>query len=61
MSDWIDAQGYRANVGIVLMRDDGSVFQRYGGNFQTELVQLASQLLNLADPMRSSAFDELVT
>jgi putative (di)nucleoside polyphosphate hydrolase len=26
VSDWIDAQGYRANVGIVLMRDDGSVF-----------------------------------
>ena len=26
MSDWIDADGYRANVGIVLMRDDGRVF-----------------------------------
>ena len=26
MSDWIDEQGYRANVGIVLMRDDGRVF-----------------------------------
>ena len=32
MSDWIDAQGYRANVGIVLMRDNGEVFlgQRTG-------------------------------
>ena len=32
MSDWIDAQGYRANVGIVLMRDTGEVFlgQRTG-------------------------------
>jgi putative (di)nucleoside polyphosphate hydrolase len=26
MSDWIDEDGYRANVGIVLMRDDGRVF-----------------------------------
>jgi putative (di)nucleoside polyphosphate hydrolase len=33
MSDWIDAQGYRANVGIVLMRDNGEVFlgRRAGG------------------------------
>jgi putative (di)nucleoside polyphosphate hydrolase len=33
MSDWIDAEGYRANVGIVLMRDSGEVFlgQRTGG------------------------------
>jgi hypothetical protein len=38
-----------------------SVFQRYGGNIQTEFVQLASQLLNLADPMRAPAFHELVT
>ena len=32
MSDWIDSQGYRANVGIVLMRDSGEVFlgQRTG-------------------------------
>jgi putative (di)nucleoside polyphosphate hydrolase len=32
MADWIDAQGYRANVGIVLMRDNGEVFlgQRTG-------------------------------
>ncbi len=32
MGDWIDAQGYRANVGIVLMRDNGEVFlgQRTG-------------------------------
>jgi putative (di)nucleoside polyphosphate hydrolase len=26
VTDWIDGQGYRANVGIVLMRDDGHVF-----------------------------------
>jgi len=26
MGDWIDEEGYRANVGIVLMRDDGRVF-----------------------------------
>lgn len=26
MTDWIDGQGFRANVGIVLMRDDGQVF-----------------------------------
>jgi putative (di)nucleoside polyphosphate hydrolase len=33
MSDWIDAEGYRANVGIVLMRNAGEVFlgQRTGG------------------------------
>ncbi len=33
MSDWIDSEGYRANVGIVLMRDSGEVFlgQRAGG------------------------------
>ena len=32
MSDWIDSEGYRANVGIVLMRDSGEVFlgQRTG-------------------------------
>lgn len=26
MADWIDAEGFRANVGIVLMRDDGRLF-----------------------------------
>lgn len=26
MTDWIDAQGFRANVGIVLIRDAGEVF-----------------------------------
>ena len=26
MTDWIDAQGFRANVGIVLIRDAGDVF-----------------------------------
>jgi putative (di)nucleoside polyphosphate hydrolase len=33
MSDSIDGEGYRANVGIVLMRDNGEVFlgQRTGG------------------------------
>lgn len=33
MTDWIDAEGYRANVGIVLMRADGQVFlgRRTGG------------------------------
>jgi putative (di)nucleoside polyphosphate hydrolase len=33
MSDWIDGEGFRANVGIVLMRDSGEVFlgQRTGG------------------------------
>ncbi|MEJ0036939.1 MAG: RNA pyrophosphohydrolase [Gammaproteobacteria bacterium] len=33
MSDLIDSEGYRANVGIVLMRDEGSVFlgRRTGG------------------------------
>jgi len=33
MSDLIDSEGYRANVGIVLMRDSGEVFlgQRTGG------------------------------
>lgn len=32
MGDWIDGEGYRANVGIVLMRDGGDVFlgQRTG-------------------------------
>lgn len=33
MSDVIDPEGYRANVGIILMRDDGEVFlgRRTGG------------------------------
>src|SRR5262245_6371313 len=33
MSDWIDAEGYRANIGILLMRDNGEVFlgRRTGG------------------------------
>jgi putative (di)nucleoside polyphosphate hydrolase len=33
MSDWIDSEGFRANVGIVLMRGNGEVFlgQRTGG------------------------------
>ncbi len=26
MSDWIDGDGYRANVGIILMRGDGQLF-----------------------------------
>lgn len=26
MTDWIDEEGFRANVGIVLMRDDGQLF-----------------------------------
>ena len=26
MADWIDGDGYRANVGIILMRGDGQVF-----------------------------------
>ncbi len=26
MSDWIDADGFRANVGIILMHEDGRVF-----------------------------------
>jgi len=26
MADWIDEEGYRANVGIILMQDDGRVF-----------------------------------
>ncbi len=26
MADWIDEEGYRANVGIILMHDDGRVF-----------------------------------
>ena len=33
MGDWIDSEGFRANVGIVLMRGTGEVFlgQRTGG------------------------------
>ena len=37
MSDVIDTEGFRANVGIVLMRDDGSVFlgrRARGGGWQ---------------------------
>jgi putative (di)nucleoside polyphosphate hydrolase len=57
MGDWIDAQGYRANVGIVLMRDTGEVFlgQRTGKRGW----QFPQGGLRLGEPIEQALYREL--
>jgi putative (di)nucleoside polyphosphate hydrolase len=57
MSDWIDAEGYRANVGIVLLRDSGEVFvgQRTGGRGW----QFPQGGIRQGEPIESALFREL--
>ena len=57
MSDWIDSQGFRANVGIVLMRDNGEVFlgQRTGGRGW----QFPQGGVRQGEPLEQALFREL--
>jgi putative (di)nucleoside polyphosphate hydrolase len=57
MSDVIDAEGYRANVGIVLMRDSGEVFlgQRTGGRGW----QFPQGGVRQGEPIEAALFREL--
>lgn len=57
MSDWIDAEGFRANVGIVLMRDNGEVFlgQRAGGRGW----QFPQGGVRQGEPIEAALFREL--
>ena len=57
MSDWIDAEGYRANVGIVLMRDTGEVFlgQRTGARGW----QFPQGGIRQGEPIEQALFREL--
>jgi putative (di)nucleoside polyphosphate hydrolase len=57
MSDWIDAEGYRANVGIVLMRENGEVFlgQRTGARGW----QFPQGGVRQGEPVEAALFREL--
>jgi putative (di)nucleoside polyphosphate hydrolase len=57
MSDWIDAEGFRANVGIVLMRDTGEVFlgHRKGGRGW----QFPQGGVRQGEPLESALYREL--
>lgn len=57
MSDFIDADGFRANVGIVLMHDDGRVFLgRRAGNRGWQFPQGGIQR---GEPLEQALFREL--
>jgi putative (di)nucleoside polyphosphate hydrolase len=57
MSDVIDAEGYRANVGIILMRSDGEVFlgRRTGGRGW----QFPQGGMRRGEPLEDALFREL--
>jgi len=57
MSDWIDEQGYRANVGIILMRDDGRVF--LGGRTGGRGWQFPQGGIGREEPFRTALYREL--
>jgi putative (di)nucleoside polyphosphate hydrolase len=57
MSDWIDEDGYRANVGIVLMRDDGRVF--LGGRTGGRGWQFPQGGIRPDEPFESALYREL--
>jgi putative (di)nucleoside polyphosphate hydrolase len=57
MSDWIDEQGYRANVGIILIRDDGRVF--LGGRAGGRGWQFPQGGIRVDEPFRDAAYREL--
>ena len=57
MSDWIDEDGYRANVGIVLMHEDGRVF--LGGRTGGRGWQFPQGGIRPDEPFRSALYREL--
>jgi putative (di)nucleoside polyphosphate hydrolase len=57
MSDWIDRDGFRANVGIILMRDDGRVF--LGGRSGGRGWQFPQGGIRRSEPFRDALFREL--
>lgn len=57
MTDWIDGQGFRANVGIVLMRDDGQVF--LGGRTGGKGWQFPQGGIRRGESVESALFREL--
>ena len=57
MTDWIDEDGYRANVGIVLMRDDGRVF--LGGRTGGRGWQFPQGGIRPEEPFESALYREL--
>jgi putative (di)nucleoside polyphosphate hydrolase len=57
MSDWIDEDGYRANVGIVLMRDDGRVF--LGGRTGGRGWQFPQGGIRPEEPFEAALYREL--
>ena len=57
MADWIDRDGFRANVGIVLMRDDGRVF--LGGRSGGRGWQVPQGGIRRNEPFRDALYREL--
>jgi putative (di)nucleoside polyphosphate hydrolase len=57
MSDWIDEEGFRANVGIILMRDDGRLF--LGGRTGGRGWQFPQGGIRRDEPFREALYREL--
>jgi len=57
MTDWIDDEGFRANVGIVLMRDDGRVF--LGGRSGGRGWQFPQGGIQRSEPFHDALYREL--
>jgi putative (di)nucleoside polyphosphate hydrolase len=57
MTDWIDEEGYRANVGIILMRDDGRLF--LGGRSGGRGWQFPQGGIQPEEPFESALYREL--
>jgi len=57
MSDWIDEEGFRANVGIILMRDDGRLF--LGGRTGGRGWQFPQGGIRRDEPFREAMYREL--
>ena len=57
MADWIDDEGFRANVGIVLMRDDGRVL--LGGRSGGKGWQFPQGGIQRSEPFRDALYREL--
>ena len=57
MADWIDEEGFRANVGIVLMRDDGRLF--LGGRTGGRGWQFPQGGVRIGEPPEAAVLREL--
>lgn len=57
MSDWIDEEGFRANVGIILIRDDGRVF--LGGRSGGKGWQFPQGGIRRDEPFHDALYREL--